>query len=1813
MSELKKINGPVNIVGELESTSLDINGNAQIDGTVTVGVNDTGYDVTFFGDDSGEYMFWDTSSARLEIKHTDENAGLEVYTNAGASTSQPQLKVGRSSAQYWGVYTDDRNAHLVHRQDETSGTMTTRFDQWDSNTSDTNGEWLWRYGNGSGGSMATALTLTQAGNATFAGEVEATSLDINGVASIDGDVTITSQGLATSPVLRLNNSASSSFNHALEAINPNLTATETELLLFGKATSSRNSGFIGYNWNADNSNNNYVTIGHWGYNHLLKIFPTGNATFAGTVLSDGILVGQASAYSPTGGGDTLATFTGGGNDRQDIVVSNQTNHADAAASLVLATYGHDFIIKGTSSAGGSILSLGYNTTPFLSLTNTTATFAGNIDFSNNKGLTWAGSHSIRVESNILKMAASSGIQLQNNTTVTGNLTIPEYIYHTSDSNTLIGFPGNDRVILHAGGNSNLELVSNSVALRYNGGTKLETVAGGVLVTGELEATTLDINGAADISGALTVGGSVFTLTAPDAGSAPAMTATLNMRGYEGRGIGVKMRPHVTSAANATNAEWFMGSGYGQSGFNVGYAADGSQSSYSAQNKFSLSTSGNAIFAGNIQAANAVFTGNLTVNGTTTTVNQTNLDVSDNIIGLNRGASSNGNDSGIIIERGSTGDNAAILYDESIDYYVFGLTTATASATGNIALSTFTGLKAGEGVFTSLDINGNADISGNITSASWTGDVIGSAYLDADTTHNSVAQTSTAMKSFEVALTDGEDWASSPISILEKGNVNAAQSADKYAPNLNFHWGAVVSNSLWMGHNGHLNYGNYSSAGVPAADGVFNIGALTSTGKVTGTELEGTSLDINGAANISGSLLVATATDYYSGCQIGVGDTSDSQNGLSITTSTTGNAYLLFGDGTGTSSYIGQIRYAHNGDFMDLQTGGGVRLKLNAAGATVTGSISAPSSFNFTGNNGYIKVGSSWNTGTLSFLNGSTTYLTFDVPNGRIQNNLGSYLTASSGTAKFGSFDNQSMSLVTNNTARLTIDTSGNSTFTGTLVSGNITTASRITFDSGGDHYLESGTNTWNFKNASGTTALQLNHSSQAATFAGNVIVTDGSDTTTLTSSGITLSRSNSYIQSNADNSDTLNIGQSSVRWGHVKVDGADFAVYNGGNERFKINSSGNATFAGTVSAEDNIHLTDAGTVRAKLLLNASDRDNVELRAESLGSTMKFFTVGTEALGLDASQNATFANDLETKGSLSIRNGSSNHQVRIQATVGGTSRIMAHNGNIGTNHDLDIVSTQIDLKTGSISGSANGSALLLDSSKNATFAGTISGTTITATNSIVIPDSGTIGSASDTDAIAIEDDGSVLFSSHIEANGNIIFDGNTITGVNDSGEFDDDDAHIMTSAGINDRFAVINANTTGSSGSCTGLAATATALATARDIGGVSFNGTAAINLPGVNTAGNQNTSGTAAIATTVTVADESSDTSCNVLFATAATGNLGPKSGTNLTFNSSSGVLTATGFAGALTGNVTGNASGSSGSCTGNAATATLAATSTIASDTGSATHFPVFVDGSTGARALKAHSAWNYNPGTETLTAGKLATDVASIVEDNKSNSALMTLTGQGAGDEGNVSLKMLGTSAGNPIKLKMAGLDDGGSQVGAGFLSYDAEDDSFGIGQSSSHNRMGVKIENTISLSSPNVHYEPVSIKAREYVASANSTHYDFYGDIIRNGNDTTVRGKMYCYKNGTWTISNADTKLDANGMLGIAIGTNSTTHGMLLKGTYTLDYDPGSNGNPLYVSATDGLLSITVPSTSGHIVRLVGYLLGGTHGNIFFNPDSTYVEVA
>lgn len=75
---------------------------------------------------------------------------------------------------------------------------------------------------------------------------------------------------------------------------------------------------------------------------------------------------------------------------------------------------------------------------------------------------------------------------------------------------------------------------------------------------------------------------------------------------------------------------------------------------------------------------------------------------------------------------------------------------------------------------------------------------------------------------------------------------------------------------------------------------------------------------------------------------------------------------------------------------------------------------------------------------------------------------------------------------------------------------------------------------------------------------------------------------------------------------------------------------------------------------------------------------------------------------------------------------------------------------------------------------------------------------------------------------------------------------------------------------------TGNAGTATKLATARTIGGVSFNGTANINLPGVNAAGTQNTSGNAATATKLAtarlIAGKSFDGTANITLAASDVG-----------------------------------------------------------------------------------------------------------------------------------------------------------------------------------------------------------------------------------------------------------------------------------------------------------------------------------------------------
>ena len=127
------------------------------------------------------------------------------------------------------------------------------------------------------------------------------------------------------------------------------------------------------------------------------------------------------------------------------------------------------------------------------------------------------------------------------------------------------------------------------------------------------------------------------------------------------------------------------------------------------------------FTGNTTGVNLTLSGDLTVNGTTTTISSTNTLISDNLLELNNGAGSNANDSGLVIERGSTGDNAFIGWDESSDKFIVGTTTATGASTGNLSITTGTLTANIEGNITG-DVTGNADTATTLETARTIGGV-----------------------------------------------------------------------------------------------------------------------------------------------------------------------------------------------------------------------------------------------------------------------------------------------------------------------------------------------------------------------------------------------------------------------------------------------------------------------------------------------------------------------------------------------------------------------------------------------------------------------------------------------------------------------------------------------------------------------------------------------------------------------------------------------------------------------------------------------------------------------------------------------------------------------------------------------------------------------------------------------------------------------------------------------------------------------------------------------------------------------------------
>ena len=106
----------------------------------------------------------------------------------------------------------------------------------------------------------------------------------------------------------------------------------------------------------------------------------------------------------------------------------------------------------------------------LSTSSGDATFTGNISASNFSGSS-SGTNTGDQDLSSLATVASP--------TFTGDITIPQYVYHTSDGNTAFGFPSNDNFRVITGGTTRLNISS---AIELTGST---TITGGLTTTGNI--------------------------------------------------------------------------------------------------------------------------------------------------------------------------------------------------------------------------------------------------------------------------------------------------------------------------------------------------------------------------------------------------------------------------------------------------------------------------------------------------------------------------------------------------------------------------------------------------------------------------------------------------------------------------------------------------------------------------------------------------------------------------------------------------------------------------------------------------------------------------------------------------------------------------------------------------------------------------------------------------------------------------------------------------------------------------------------------------------------------------------------------------------------------------------------------------------------------------------------------------------------------------------------------------------------------------------------------------------------------------------
>jgi len=120
------------------------------------------------------------------------------------------------------------------------------------------------------------------------------------------------------------------------------------------------------------------------------------------------------------------------------------------------------------------------------------------------------------------------------------------------------------------------------------------------------------------------------------------------------------------------------------------------------------------------------------------------------------------------------------------------------------------------------------------------------------------------------------------------------------------------------------------------------------------------------------------------------------------------------------------------------------------------------------------------------------------------------------------------------------------------------------------------------------------------------------------------------------------------------------------------------------------------------------------------------------------------------------------------------------------------------------------------------------------------------------------------------------------------------------------------------------------------------------------------------------------------------------------------------------------------------------------------------------------------------------------------------------------------------------------------------------------------------------------------------------DHEGEVIIDlGSGSQTVGDVLYWDGTNWAQADASAEATAKGLVSIATSTGSPSGGVLHQGFIQLAAAPGTAGDVLYLSETAGGLTATAPTTSGAIVRVMGYDVDGA-GLVYFNPSQDWLEI-